>query len=138
MKDELVSSNTAKLAKEKGFYIEGSQILRTINGGTCWFAITKEQTIDVIKDKYFSDSNLYLSVTQSLLQRWLREKHKIHIEIQPQLASKSKSKERYPDDMIPNGEYMCFVDFEKGNSNVYKSYEEALEVGLQEGLKLIK
>lgn len=113
--DKLISFETAILAKEKGFN-------------------------EVCLNNYALDGNSYdrkpvgLSApTQSLLQDWLREKHNIYIVILPTIN-------------------MCwaFKIINIGNENIelppydgvdaydYSVYEEALEAGLFEGLKLIK
>ena len=68
----------------------------------------------------------YVAPTQSLLQKWLREKHDIHITI----TSISQESWQYhiqkPKDKLGD-------NYEED----FENYEEALEVGLQEALKLI-
>jgi hypothetical protein len=75
--DELVSLETAKLAKEKGFnWLCSSVKIETIEGSErevydeeeCRYATVK----DVIKTRI---------PTQTRLQRWLREEKMMHIEI---------------------------------------------------------
>jgi len=110
MKEELVKFETAVLAKEKGFESYKN-------------CITFPSTI-----KDFKKSNL--AVTQSLLQKWLREIHNIDIMIIPKYKDLGKF-------------YGCIleVDNKKTISNLgsnFKNYEEALEKGLLEGLKLIE
>lgn len=104
MEEQLILSETAKLAKEKGFNIRDP--------------------------KYW-----YPNVTQSLLQKWLREVHKVLVF--PFIAW----------NLITWGYNIHFIDskdvYEELDKRVYhganyKSYEEALESGLQEALKLIK
>lgn len=112
MTEQLISFETAKLAKEKG-YIDMSYPVYSYDG----FKILS----------YTNSMNVYPCSTQSLLQKWLREKH--NIEVNPCHSC--------------NGEY----DLWTNNGNLlqvnglyknYKTYEEALEQGLQEALKLIK
>ena len=77
MKDQLVTFETAKLAKEKGcnihsvlyFSTKGIPSSTEIYHTDEW--IDKNGTLD------------YYRHTQSLLQKWLREKHKIHAFAQP-------------------------------------------------------
>lgn len=118
MKDELIKFDTAKLAKTKGFeepcdwYLytgdTGNNIDHELKGYT-------NHTNDVLDNLSFS------LPTQSLLQCWLREKHKIHIDVK--LVKEDLSEWRY----------------EVGSLSGYsKTYEEALEYGLFEALKLIK
>jgi len=70
--------------------------------------------------------------TQSLLQKWLREVHKISVE----------STSCWWDDGKKEFEYNVYKKDLGGDSpcslSVFKTYEEALEVGLQEALKLIE
>lgn len=88
--------------------------------------------------------------TQSLLQRWLREKHDIHVSVNVRFHEKKtngvvmyayeiSTLENYYDGIGDNlnhwlqglGEYDPLY-------HTHEKYEEALEIGLQEGLKLIK
>ena len=61
----------------------------------------------------------------SLLAKWLREEHNIHL-----IAYKNINIDGYD---------WCYITTDGiTNINSYKTYEEALEAGLQEALKLIK
>lgn len=81
--------------------------------------------VEVLADFYT------LSPTQSLLQKWLREKHKIHISIYP-------IKNYWQMDLrCCDLEKLCHISFVDCN-NEFKTYEEALEQGLKETLTLIK
>lgn len=133
MISQLITKETAILAKEKGFpylsyiqayYIEDELIFEYeseheyINGVKhCW------------EDKLIP---IYPALQQSLLQKWLREEHNIHIEIE--LASDEECWIIQP--------YIYQWNFYKdGNITIdrefYNSYEEALEEALQKALKLI-
>ena len=106
----LISFETAKLAKEKGFK------------KLCDFSYDE----DGILTGNCEQSYNYVAPTQSLLQKWLREKHDIHITI----TSISQESWQYhiqkPKDKLGD-------NYEED----FENYEEALEVGLQEALKLI-
>lgn len=130
MKEELVSFNTAKLAQEKGFeqkiglgikyglgqYYNHKGVLN----GDCseYIKATIKKELDKIPMPY-----IVAAPTQSLLQRWLREEHGIHLE-----------------SCLTMGMEYSFRIYkgldDKGFTEVGK-YEEALEAGLQEALKLI-
>jgi len=117
MKDELVSFETAKLAKEKGFDIYQP------------YRYDDEKRIYHGRDQTFNIN----APTQSLLQKWLREVHNIHIQVHfinnsYLLKIKYFEKESIVDFNIKNYRY----------KTRYKTYEEALEVALLEALKLIK
>lgn len=131
MEDKLIEIETAKLAKEIGFDIMCHFFF---NAGSRW----KLQEDNILRQ--CSDEDIIECPTQSLLQRWLREVHNINVE----------------SNGLPNiGKYRCLFipmyitpkDYRKtayiglneyyGKIN-YNTYEEALEAGLQEALKLIK
>ena len=125
MNEQLISFKTAKLAKEKGFKLgSGWQIrsLFNIKDGETFC----EKTIET--PEYACER-----CTQSLLQKWIREKHDIHIIVNTTTEM-----------------YWTFGLVNLGNENIfslnghtvyykydYNIYEEALEKGLQEALKLI-
>lgn len=122
MYDQLINSETAKLASENGFN-EGSYYLYVYPNNV----LTKFGAVNYNSEQ---DGLQFEAPTQSLLQKWIREKHKIHIEIGC------------------NGDehYVNSISYPEGDDYVYdqdldtigfKTYEEALELGLQESLKLI-
>ena len=99
MKDQRITLETAKLAKEKNFNIpiNGEYTEYLVNqvdpsypeGGGA-FSMTKgevEFTKDFFKNNWkatdFTNESyaMYAAPTQALLARWFREKHEIHIEI---------------------------------------------------------
>ena len=124
MEDTLINFETAKLAKEKGFNLSVLNEYDYIN-----------ETVSVIDLEEFSGditdlldnhnrSRNYSAPTQSLLQKWLREIHKIIVLV----------------DWEGTDGYFYKLDFKSfyevaGNNN--KNYEDCLELGLQEALKLI-
>ena len=161
MNEEVISFKTAKLAKEKGFdiplytsYINGvfHENQPEPNGYDGWDIPDKENwnkknwvfskkggscfgcKLDNIK--YFEACT---APTQSLLQKWLREIHNIEIISYPCIVGKYSFKIYKLKEVIVilslNGRKVL----DKSDSNKYfKTYEEALELGLQEALKLIK
>jgi hypothetical protein len=153
MEEQLITFETAKLAKEKGFKekvllyyssLKHIQDHTENNGwgyfGGCDFNNHKGYRGDK-KKKLFP---YYSAPTQSLLQKWLREEHKI--EVQPRLITSlsaslmrsiGKKVENYNWSIITgiNNEEKMFEDFNSKTS--YIRYEDALEAGLQEALKLI-
>lgn len=141
MKEQLISFETAKLAKEKGFYINTNG-----NFSREKSAIWLNPTYYELSKYYFENDELLISkVTQSLLQKWLREVHEIHVciivwrdmdHVDNYIVSIIKPayiKPLYDIDL--DG-----LDIMDESKDLYfkHSYEEALEVGLQEALKLIK
>ena len=90
IREELVSFETAKMAKEKGFDIPVQTAYRSIRGGS--FHIIGErynngQAIDYITKLSNYNDNLdedadetWSRPFQSLLQKWLRENYNIFLE----------------------------------------------------------
>ncbi len=124
MKEQLISFETAKLAKEKGFNIETDKYwcnYYTGEPGQKWKLLNKSELTGS-----FLNLMEWAAPTQSLLQKWLREIHDITIwfsdweinEYSVHICQKEETK------YMPN--------------KSLGSYEQALEIGLQESLKLIE
>lgn len=146
MKEQFVSFQVAKLAKEKDFNVE-----------TLHF-YCKNRTCDYIKTPYkysfevnanqerlingeidnFGYGITWSAPTQSLLQRWLREVHNLFVQAEIEMIVNSITLftvKVYSDDISINNEFgICKMLTITG----FKTYEQALEVGLFEALKLIK
>lgn len=123
MKEQLITFETAKLAKEKGF-----------DWGVLFsYAIYNKNLCSISAKRGFPTKNCntyntrYSAPMQSLLQKWLREIHNLVVEIN--VCS----------------EYGWVWDLYKTDGTIInelhrgkiETYEEALETGLQEALKLI-
>lgn len=126
MQEQLISLETAKLAKEKGFLWDCENEYNF--NGTLRF----DRNPPMYISKYFcNDSLSYFSApTQSFLQKWLREVHDIHIKVLV-----------YEDEGIKSFEctiYSKLVEEEVYDEKTYPTYEEALEQALIESLKVIK
>lgn len=129
MKDELISFETAKLAKEKGFherviyyYIDSTKCVDRIAPGA-----HSHLHVSNKKEGYHS------APTQSLLQRWLREVHGIHVWVVPNLLWQTYHFEGLVDRKNTHKSNLTFSD-----DLMKDTYEEALEAGLLEALKFIK
>ena len=128
MKKELITFETARLAKEKGFdwgvrHYYGSPMNPHICYAKDDYGIPRDYNS---KDK--GNPSYYISApTQSLLQRWLREVHNIHIRVE-----------------YNNPFYIgCFLipDYKARYnlaSRTSETYEDALEKALIKALKEIK
>jgi len=149
MKEDLITFETAKLAKEKS-YKGGSNCLFILHNSTYeydgdpnhlesyeegdlttdskFYMVNGEPNLGDLSNEYYT---LYERPSQSLLQKWLREVHGIEVIPSPYSKRKSYGCEVYHyTEKNENG----YVPIELGS---FKTYEEALEEGLQEGLKLI-
>lgn len=129
MTEEFVTLETAKLLKEKGFKedvftfyevdcVEGDMIL--------------SETYD--ESENFNEKNDCLSApTQSLAQKWLRETKNIHICVYNCACGYG-----YEISKADNGTHIVSSVYEGPNDGgKWDVYEDALEAGLQEALKLI-
>lgn len=120
MQDQLILLKTAKLAEEKGFDIACPY------GYNHHDLIVSEEEVGTLGYLIAWDAP-----TQNMLQKWLREKHLIHITISPSF-----------------GYILCKLSDIKGGrdkttikdtmASDFNSFEDALEAGLLTGLKLIK
>ena len=125
VKEEYVSFETAKLAKEKGF------------NEHCNHYYDSDRKLNY-HDQYISNSSLnklydlqcYLAPTQSLLVRWFRETKELHIEVEFWC---------YMGENYCEYTYDISKPYEGVDKDVlwFNTYEEAMEAGLQEALKLI-
>ena len=148
MKEQIISFETAKLAKEKGFNIQcinyyfedGEFRENTLTGTNGYYGdeylFTFNEFLENWNNKWLTKKNgdrcfgcnktkgyfeTYSAPTQSLLQKWLREKCNIHITIwYNELTEKYR---------IDTPENLDGIE--------YSTYEQALGKGLYEALKLI-
>ena len=124
MTDQLISFETAKLAKEKGFNIP-------VHGMYVEKGYEPQNYPEPNESAYnWNSRSGYSAPTQSLLQKWLREKHNIHFVIKIFYDSKLH-KTTYTADPIELGQGRTKRILPQD------TYEEALEAGLIEALKLI-
>jgi hypothetical protein len=119
MKEQLISFETAKLAKEKGF-----------NEGCLYDYNNSSDLRKNVHSLFYNDSlDFYIAPTQSLLQKWLREVH--NIDVEASLVYRLNTRE-YLIRLYKNNTKIILSTF-----YYYKTYEEALEEGLYQALLLI-
>ena len=152
MEEQLITLETAKLAKEKGFK------------EMCFAAFHKNNRNDgyfesgiISQSEYFRFPNMsngdkiavlqkdyihtILRPTQSFLAKWLREKYDIQINITRMPPEAIKSSFNKGNKRIKK--YNMWVWSLNGNPRIenpslfFDNYEEALEIGLQKALNLI-
>lgn len=124
MEDQIVSFETAKLAKEKDFFNDSSTLSICYN-------ILKAYDIEgrvICSTQGNIVEGYFLAPTQSLLQKWLREQG-WHIEVIPDNDKK--------EGLIwwPTIYHIVTMDKETIKLIPEETYEEALEHALQEHLK---
>jgi len=120
MTEQLISFGTAKLAEDKGFNIPCGK----------FYLLDQYSEPSLANNKGLLVGETQ-APTQSSLQKWLREKYKIHIHICYFSENKKWNVDLYKYETTA----LLNHPLELSNNT---SYEEALEVGLQEALKLIK
>lgn len=137
MEDQKISLETARLAKEKGFnekctffYVIGFKTIKEELPLKTWGNYENNEKLLQAVSLAKGQPHLALAPTQSLLQKWLRENHKIHIVIKP-----------YQNEFL---DFTIAVYTEHSNAiggfeedGSYISYEDALEDALQKALSLI-
>lgn len=123
MREEIITFKTAKLAKEKGFsyYVSYSYWNEELTSMTPGYALDDGTHSDY---KIYLEYQRYLAPTQSLLQKWLREEHNVWV--MPEYNGAG---------------IMVYIHnkgkIDSGGIGLFQTYEQALEKGLQEALKLI-
>ncbi len=138
MKEELISFEVAKLAKSKGFDYPTLYNHCAING--LWKPLEgKKYSGSAIPANNWNESEgtdmgdmiveMYSAPTQSHLQKWLREVHNIHVNGDINDVSRGL--------YLYNLKWYDVVFKEQTGTDGMASYEEALEAGLREALKLI-
>ena len=125
MTEQLISFETAKLAKEKGFIpSDGITCKSYLQDGRVGY-----QTIWDLDLKYTCLEDHIIAVTQSLLQKWLREKYSIYAE-----SRYNETFNYFEDYVFYNNNYPKPTCIQK---DVHSTYEIGLEFALIEALNLI-
>lgn len=123
MKETLASLELSKLAKEKGFDWECNKL---------W----KDGYLGNPMKKWKPDLPEYPAPTLSLLQKWVREVHKVHVAIDWGGSE--------PDELSDNRWCYAYGKCDNNNPDAdmytdgFNTYEEALEAGLLQYIKTIK
>lgn len=146
MEEQIISFETAKLAKEKGFDWETEE-----------FYTNPKKPYLAKGVQYGSDSDTYVRLwkwnsmpsnyptneedvlcaapTQSLLQKWLREEHNIYIELSVQEAKVIATWYWKIFKHRGSGKGLIWI-YEDSNGKLSDTYEDALEEALKVGLKI--
>ena len=118
MKEQLISFETAKLAKEKGF----DELTQHVYGHNK----TNANYGKAVERPVLYGTTVIFAPTQSLLQKWLREEKGISVEV-------GSYNDGWSCDLVnKEGHIKELFD----NGGVFDTYEEALEEGLKEALRL--
>ena len=124
MTEELITLETAKLLKEKGFNEYCKDIIREDNG---------RMMQSVFRTNKDLPKGAYSRPTQSIAAKWLRETKNLHISIIRNACGYG-----YDICKADNGTHITDGIFKGSNDGgQWDTYEETLEAGIQESLKLI-
>ena len=121
MTEEFMTLETAKLLKEKGFDLPVETVFNFDDNSPQQFKL---------RVNYNNFPSFYSRPSQFLAQKWLRETKKLHVEV----SYMHGDYWIYDILTIPNHDLVGLSDRPLVH---YKSYEEALEAGIQEALKFI-
>lgn len=146
MKEQLINLENAKLAKEKGFEQHKGNYFYTEKFGLCYLGYggeylniekhPKTNDLEVLYDVNgeFEHGDWYNAPTQSLLQKWLRENHRIIITILLDRTTNPK----YGIEIFKYIEGYSYKHIiSEDTCFLFRTYEGALEVALFEALKFI-
>jgi hypothetical protein len=132
MKEQLTTLETATLAKEKDF----NWICNAHHNERDGFIIPEEKTM--VSYKNYNIFHLSTSIpTQALLQRWLREVHQLYVEVNIEMIVRNQEVfdvAVFSKDTREENDFGV-IRLLKITGN--KSFESALEIGLQEAVKAI-
>ena len=141
MKEQLITFKTAKLAKEKGFDWE---VDNGYNNDSQLLCNDRQRDLEF---NYNEEEGRTSAPTQSLLQKLLREKHKLSVEVEFDYAYEiDEGKGNYSDAIFtvkiadisnPRKYNVVSPNWQRRDGNQF-TYEQALEKGLQAALELIK
>jgi hypothetical protein len=129
MEEQLITFETAKLAKEKGFdgMCYGGYYRYNTDKNPIWLHTDGTFKSLSYRNRSTITKDITLAPTQSLLQKWLRKIHIIHVEV----IWLDTLSDIYVYRILTVGYGI------RPDSIHYSSYEEALEAGLIEALKII-
>ena len=131
MEEQLVTFEVARLAKEKGCKLD-------LYSDDEWHYIDEEGDLFWCNHdprSSYPNAERVVKCSQSLLQRWLREEPSLYVMLEETetLSLESGIGFYYKIIKVKDREHLR-LDY---SMYFYKTYEEALEAGLKEGLRLI-
>ena len=130
IKDSLISYETAVLAKEKGF----GKTLETIYP----HSYKEEDNSKLCINSSNNTEKGFIAVSrQSELQKWLREKKQLYIDIGTGYNPKTKNVGYSIEILIPSKEDVWMEMLYSSDNSAYNTYELALEDALQRSLNSI-
>lgn len=131
MTEELVTLEIAKLLKAAGFKEDVSNFYELVYKGGSGPEYEIDESYDA--QNYNTDVYSISAPTQSIAQKWLRETKNLHITIYNSACGYG-----YEISKADNGTHIASSTYKGTNDGgEWDTYEEALDNGIQEALKLI-
>lgn len=137
MQEQIITCETLLLAKQKGCGLEMDSGL---------FIFVDEYGEEFVCNYNKKGSTPEITMTQSLIQKWLREKHKTIVLVLFETIDDSETAYTFSiTKEVPEGKgrkkdtwdfYDRYFSFNQGGG-WYNTYEEALEEGLKQALKTL-
>jgi hypothetical protein len=132
MEEKRITIKTAILAMEVGFQHNRNGWFFKSNGVEFWTSV---------KSGISGKEKCYVKCNQSLLQKWLREKHKIHVVPMDWGNGVSywvKLVDLENDPIARITDRLSYTYYKENENAKFNSYEKALEVGLYDALKIVQ
>lgn len=126
IEEQFVSFDTARLLKEAGFDVPCEHFYTDDDYGE----MERRRLTNPVNHNAYTDD--YSCPTQSLVSRWLRDAHQIHVGIV------CYDDEWFWDLWKTNGSVIGVYTIKYHGEKLFPSYEEAMEAGIQEAIKFIK
>jgi len=137
-KEELITFDTANLAKQKGYNIPTKHYFEDLTD--CIFS--EENKEGSIFECRFDHPNIYARPTQSELKTWLRTQKQIFVEVQTDCTTAPKfcfTIDKFIGNPFDLSEReWSWYHHKEFEWFLYRRYEEALEEGLKESLRIIR
>ena len=134
MKERLCSADICVIAKERGFNTPQPKCCVILKGGR----FISEMWTDSLSDDVVY---VYYQPTQSLLQKWLRDNYDIFVSVKRIPTGSDEWEFSYIIEYLPKDKRdvkrRCPEFRYNFTSQRWNDWEDALEEGLKEGLKLI-
>ena len=137
IEEAYINYDTAKLLNEKGFKIDTTQSYWIISPDGIRYHMSPigAYTSDINdKSAFYRPADSYPCPTQQVAMRWLREKHNLHISVQPDFPSELNyrmcwcwSANLLEENCISTKGFQCYLG----------SFEEAAEKAIQYCLKYL-
>ncbi len=137
MEEKLINFETARIAKQRGFNAQCHSYYEVNKEAWLHHSVNSPVDYNGVEDT----RHLFSAPTQSLLQKWLRDVHKINVHIYSIHGNDGSefqlkwSADVYNLKQLNYENYRVMIGYELSNG-VKDTFEEALEMGLNAALRI--